>query len=129
MNVKNILVAGIVGAIADFLLGWIIWGMILHDANDPNAGKENLAIIACGSLCYGLLLSYVYNLGEGITTWMSGMKAGAVITLLMSLWYSFISSMYLETMDYKMMGMGAVVAVISGGIVGGVVAMVNGKMK
>lgn len=129
MNVKNVLVGGIAGGLTDFFLGWIIWKFILHDATSPNNGKENLMFIALGCLCFGLILSYVCNLGEGISNWMSGMKTGAVIALLMHLWYSFFESMYLDAIDYQMMGMGAVVSIISGGIVGGVVATVIGKMK
>lgn len=129
MNAKNFLIGGIIGGITDFLLGWVIHGIILHDAAGPNAGKENLAIIALGCLAFGLLLSYVFNLGEGISNWASGMKAGAVIGLLMCLWYDFFNNMYSQTLDYKMLAMHALISIVTAGIVGGVIATVNGKMK
>jgi hypothetical protein len=31
MNVKNFIIGGIVGGIVNFLLGWIIYGMLLKD--------------------------------------------------------------------------------------------------
>ncbi|MBP6558070.1 MAG: hypothetical protein KAX93_04300 [Flavobacterium sp.] len=129
MNVKNFIVGGIVGGVTDFLLGWLVYGLLLNDASDPNVGKENLGIIFGGCLCFGLLLSFVFSQGEGITTWMAGMKMGGVIAMFMSLWYGFFEKMYSETVDLKMMAMSAVVSLILGGIVGATVAIVNGKMK
>lgn len=129
MNVKNFLVAGIVGAITDFLLGFLVYGVLLKDETMPDAGKENLLIIFCGCLCAGFILSFICTLGTGITDWMGGMKVGAVIALLMHLWYGFFESMYKDSVDVKMMVIGGVTSLILGGIVGGVVATVNGKMK
>lgn len=129
MNVKNFIVGGIVGGVTDFLLGWLVYGIILHDATAETAGKENLPIIFAGCLSFGFILSFVFSQGEGVNNWMSGMKMGAVIGVLMNLWYGFFHAMYDETVDIKMMAMSAVITLITAGIVGGVVATVNGKMK
>src|SRR5262245_43801593 len=72
MNTNKFLVGGIIGGIANFLLGWLVWGMLLRNfvnEHTTEAGKaimrgdDNMiwwAMIA-GSLCWGLMLSYVLN--------------------------------------------------------------------
>jgi hypothetical protein len=129
MNVKNFLICGIIGGIADFLLGWLVYGILLHDETMPNAGKENLALIFGGCLCAGFIISFICTHSTPIVDWMNGMKVGAVIALLMHLWYGFFEAMYKDSVDVKMMAMGGVISLILGGIVGGIVAVVNGKMK
>ena len=129
MNVKNFIVGGIVGGVVDFFLGWLIYGIILNDAADPNAGKENLGIIFAGCLAFGFIISYLFSQGEGITKCVPGIKIAAVVGLLMSVWFDCFYHMYDAALDYKMTAMGAGVSVVIAAIVGATVATVNGKMK
>jgi hypothetical protein len=129
MNVKNFIICGIVGGITDFLLGWLVYGVLLHDETMPDAGKENLLLIFAGCLCGGFILSFICTHSTPITTWMGGMKVGAVIALLMHLWYGFFEAMYKDSVDVKMMAIGGLTSLVLGGIVGGVIATVNGKIK
>jgi len=128
MNVKNFIVGGIVGGITNFLLGWLVYGILLNDTSNPNTGKENLALIFAGCMVFGFIISYIFAQGEGITKCVPGIKIAAVVGLLMSVWFDCFYHMY-GTVDYKMMAMGAVTSMVIASIVGAVVAVVNGKMK
>ena len=72
MNTNKFLIGGIIGGIANFLLGLLVWGMLLmnfikeHTTEAGNAvmrGENGMvwwAMIA-GSLCWGLTLSFVLS--------------------------------------------------------------------
>jgi hypothetical protein len=131
MNVKNFIVGGIVGGIADFLMGWLIWGILLKDTmpKPEGAGPENMMFIFLGCMCFGFLVSYVLSQGEGISKCVAGIKMAAGIALFMSLCNNFFYNMYKDAIDIKLMGIDVVASVVIGTVVGAVVAVVNGKMK
>ena len=131
MNVKNFVVGGIVGGIVDFLMGWLVWGILLKDTfpKPEGAGAENMMFIFLGCLSFGFLISYVFSKGEGISTYMNGIKMAVGIALFMSLRDNFFMGMYKETIDFKLMGIDILAAMVVASIVGAAVAVVNGKMK
>lgn len=131
MNVKNFVIGGIVAGIVDFLMGWLVWGILLKE-NMPKpvgAGPENTIHIFLGCLFFGFLISYVFSSGAGISEWVAGMKMAAVIALFLSLSNYFFSNMYKDAIDFKLMGIDVLASVVVGSVVGAVVAVVNGKMK
>ena len=131
MNVKNFIIGGIVGGIVDFLLGWLIWGILLKDTmpKPEGAGAENMLFIFLGCMSFGFLLSWIFSQGEGISNMMAGVKMAAGIGLLMSLTNNFFYNMYNETMDLKLVAIDAVASIVMAAAVGAAIAMVNGKMK
>lgn len=131
MNVKNFIVGGIIGGIADFLLGWLIWGILLDDMMPKPEGvdSENLLFIFLGCISFGFLISFIFSQGDGITKCIPGIKMGLGISLFMSLSINFFNNMYNEVIDLKMMGIDVVASLVVGVFVGAVVAVVNGKMK
>jgi len=128
MNVKNFIVGGIVGGIVNFLLGWLVYGILLNDPAAPNAGKENMALIFIGCMLFGFLISYIFSFGDGITKCVPGIKIAAGVGLITSVWFDCFYHMY-DALDIKMTAMGAVISLVLASIVGACVAVVNGKMK
>ena len=128
MNVKNFIVGGIVGGVVNYLLGWLIYGILLNDPTAPNAGKENLMLIFAGCMIFGFLISYIFSQGEGITKCVPGIKVAAGAGLLTSLWFDCFYHMY-DNLDYKMTIMGAAISLVMAAFVGATVAVVNGKIK
>ena len=128
MNVKNFIVGGIVGGIADFLLGYLFYGILLKDTF-PSEGKENLTFIFLGCMSFGFLISYVFAHGESISKCVPGIRAAAGIGLFLSLSTNFFANMSKDTIDYQLMGIDVATMVILSGLVGAVVAVTNGKMK
>ncbi|WNM18021.1 hypothetical protein [Flavobacterium capsici] len=128
MNVKNFLVAGIVGGIVDYLLGWLFYGMLFHD-NFGGEDPQNMPFIALGCLSFGLFMSYIYTKWAGISTLTTGATAGAVIGIFMGLVHNFFYYAMKPTPDYNLMLLDIGISVVMGAIIGAVVGMVNGKMK
>lgn len=131
MNAKNFIVGGIVGGIVDFLLGWVVYGMLLKDTfpKPDGAGAENMLFVFLGCLSFGFLISYVFSQGEGISKMAGGIKMAIGIALFMGLCNNFFMSMYKDTIDVKLMAIDIIASLILATGVGAAVAMVNGKMK
>ena len=131
MNVKNFLIGGIVGGIVDFLMGWLVYGILLKDTFDKpdGAGPENMMFIFLGCMCFGFMISYIFAQGEGISQWMAGAKLAVGVGLFMTLSNSFFDGMYNTTMDVKMVAINVVASLVLAAAVGAAVAVVNGKMK
>lgn len=135
MNTNKFLIGGIVGGIAYFLLGWVIYGMILkapmEEAMVPGAkalsrgeGMIMWAMIL-GNMSMGFLMSYVLN-RAGVMNAMSGLTFGLVVGLLSSLGMNFIwySQMDMISMNGMFMDIGA--STVMTGIVGLIIGAVNG---
>ena len=112
MNTNKILVAGLIGGVAAFLLGWLVFGILLKDAMvSPVAGfmkpEEDMiwwAMIA-SNLIWGMTYAYIFVQWASISTWMTGAKAGAILGLLISLSYdlSFFAMTNMFTMQSMLM--------------------------
>ncbi len=91
MNTKSI-IAGVLAGVALFLLGWLFYGILLADtmagfagtAKDAMRAPEEVSMpfLALGNLCVGFLLAYIFSNWANISTFMGGVKAGAIIGLL-----------------------------------------------
>jgi hypothetical protein len=85
MNSKNYFLAGILGGIVYFLLGWLVYGMLLMDYMEENAGlalgvnRVDMLLwsIGLGSLLYGFFLSYIFSCVGQVKTAAAGAKSGA----------------------------------------------------
>jgi hypothetical protein len=130
MNVKNFIVGGIVGGIVDFLLGWVVYGILLHDMMPMEPGaKENMLFIFLGCMSFGFLMSWVFSQGEGISNVGAGIKMALGIAVFMGLCSHFFMNMTNETIDVKFMAIDILGSLVLATGVGAAVAMVNAKMK
>jgi hypothetical protein len=130
MNVKNFIVGGIVGGIVDFLLGWVVYGMLLHDMMPMEPGaKENYLYIFLGCMSFGFLISWVFSQGEGISNVAAGIKMALGIAFFMGLSSHFFANMTHESIDCKFMAIDILGSLVLATGVGAAVALVNGKMK
>jgi hypothetical protein len=133
MNVKNFIVGGIVGGIVDFLLGWVVYGMLLKDTfpKPEGAGAENMLFIFLGCMSFGFLISWVFSQGEGISNMAAGIKMAIGISILMGLCTTFFRNMTNEALDmsYGLIAIDIIAGMVLAIGVGAAVAMVNGKMK
>lgn len=129
MNAKNFVVAGIVGFIVDFLLGWLFYGVIFPDIYKSTLNEsEQMQFITLGCLAFGFFVSYVWVKWAGFTNWLSGLKAGAIF----GFFYGLSMNMFMAS------GMGFVMenfikdmiaGIVMAALVGAAVAFTNGKMK
>jgi len=127
MKTKNFLASGIAGGIVDFLLGWIFYGMLLSNLY-PEEETMNMLFIFLGCMSFGLFVAYVFTKWAGITTLISGLKAGAIL----GFFYGLTMNLFMYSgmvANYQNMAIDVVVNIIIGAGVGAVVAYVNGKIE
>jgi hypothetical protein len=136
MNNK-LLMGGLAGAVASFLVGMVLYGMLLKDylaANmmDDLGRGENMIMWAMivGNLGFGLTTSLVIGKWAGSRTFMSGMQNGALWGLIAAIGYDFMSygwSNMFDNMIVMFADMG--IGIVMNAIIGGVVAWVWGMGK
>jgi hypothetical protein len=127
MNVKNFLVSGIAGGIVNFLLGWLLYGVLFKDLY-PEGENMNLLFIFLGCMTFGFFVAYLFTRWAGITNLTKGLTTGGIIGLFTSLSMNFF--MYASmTLNIENMAIDVVLSTILAACVGTTVAFVNGKMK
>ena len=138
MNTNKFLVGGIIGGIANFLLGWLVWGTLLMSfmqGHTTEAGKavmrtdENTiwwALIAA-NLLMGFLTSYILN-KAGVISASAGAAMGAVIGLLMSSAIDLFNYAFMDLSDSMIAIVVDVLAsIVVTAIVGAIIGWYNGR--
>ena len=97
MNSK-FLVGGLLGGIAYFVVGGLLYGMLLADTMAsymmPGINKANeemdMVHLILGNLGFGFLLSFVFSKWSSPMSLGAGATGGAIVGLLVSLSYNLI---------------------------------------
>jgi hypothetical protein len=134
---KNTIIATIVGAVLLFVLGYVIWGMLLVDFFAANAGtatnvaRETPVMWAqiLGCVLYGAAITLAIQ-GKGETAdVMAGLTTGAIVGLL--IWgtadFTLFSINHVNNLTATIADV--VLEVVRGGITGAVVALTLSKVK
>ena len=139
MNTNKFLVGGIIGGVANFLLGWLVWGMLLMSfmkEHTSEIGKTVMraddqmiwwALIA-GNLLLGFLLSYILN-KAGTMSAGAGAATGAVVGLLMSAAINCFNYAFMDLGDMTVMATDIAASTVVSGIVGGIIGWYLGMGK
>ena len=134
MNIKKLFIGGITGGVLFFLLGWVIYGMLLMDFMNSYTGvagniskpEPDFLYLIIGNLAMGFLIAYIF-IKANITSLGTGFVTGGVIGLLMAVGYDCM--MYATTTVISKTGMTAdvisfaVMSAITGALVGAVLGM------
>lgn len=99
MNSKTI-IAGILGGICSFLLGWLLYGVLFKDMMASMAGSATGVMRAddemvfwaliLGNLIMGILIAYIFSQWASINTFMGGLTGGATFSGLFAAGFNFI---------------------------------------
>ena len=138
MSMKKILIGGIAGGVAFFLLGWLCYGILFKDLMAAGAGtasgvertdeEMNLAAIFIGNLMWGFLFSVVFSWSkhDGL---MSGLFMGAEVGLLMNAGSDFVmyGTSNLMTLNGALVDIlvGTILATLAGGVTGWAMGMIK----
>ncbi len=130
MNTK-MLVAGLMGGVGFFLLGWLLYGILLMDtmASYSNSacmradGDMNFPLLVVGNLIQGFLVAYIFSQWASISTFATGLQRGALIGFLLSMalnciWYATSTVMTEFTGAFIDVAVSTVMWGLVGGIVG-----------
>ena len=120
MNSQKFLVGGIVGGVLYFLLGWVVYGMLMKDffaanLNAPGTMRADADMIwwalIVGQLAGGFLLAYIIGKANAASAG-GGAAVGFVVGLLVGISFDF--TMYgTSTILVSLKGIGADVAVFA----------------
>lgn len=124
---KNFIICGIVGGIADFLLGWVFYGMLFREYF--GGAEPNLGLIAGGCFGFGFLMSYIYTGLAGISSFARGMKAGAGIGLLLGIMNNFFMRSMENPVNWEHFAVDVVICIAMASLVGGAVGATNGSLS
>lgn len=128
MNLKNLTLSGLAGAVVNFHLGWLVYGIIFMDSfPQPEEGTNNMVLIFLACLVMSLFLAYIYMQWAQIKTMGTGAKAGAIIGLFLGLNWN-LWTMVMETRDIQTVILDVVLTVVMTAITGAVIGMVLGKL-
>lgn len=94
MDIKKWVIGGITGGILFFLLGWLIYGMLLMDFMNNHTGtagnvsrpEPDMLYLAIGNMAMGFMLAYVFVKGN-ISSLAGGFVAGGIVGLLIAVGY------------------------------------------
>ena len=133
MNTKTI-IAGILAGIVSFLLGWLIYGMLLMEFfknhslhyNGLDKNPPDFLYLGIGNLLMGILTAYVVALGNG-----NNAKKGFTIAAIVG----FLVSSGMDSMMFAQMNLGSrtailvdvIAATILSGIIGAFVGWWYGR--
>ncbi len=132
MSAKKFLVSGVVGGIVCYLLGWLLYGIIFMDQFPIKEGEVmNMTMIALGSLIWGSFVAYIFVKWAQISTWQTGLQAGAIIGVFLGLYWNFFYNVMKATADinWQVVGLDIVITVVITAITGAIIAVVVDKMK
>lgn len=135
----RVLAAAVVGGIAFFVLGFLIYGLFL----DPMVMKPNMVEYAglmrdppswiplvLGNIVSALLLAVIFEKWAGIRTFAGGMQGGAIIWFLMSLAFQLMFIAFMNLGKNLIPNIADVVgSTVMGAIGGGVIGQVLGMMN
>ena len=135
MDAKKFLLGTLGGGVAYFLVGFVLYGLVMADFFAANAGtasgvtKEPPALwaLAIGNLLHGALLTYIFGKWAGIRTFSGGLMGGAIVGLLMGGGMDFV--MYGTSNLMNMTGLitDIVVFGLMSALAGGVVGWILGR--
>lgn len=137
MDMKKRLLATLAGFVVFFLLGWLLYGMLLMDFFNNNQGTATGVMrtetemvwwaLALGNLMQAYLLVYIFGNWANITTFGGGFKAGLIIGLIIG--YGVDLTMYGTTNIMSLTGalVDPLVVGVMMGVSGGVIGVVLGR--
>lgn len=134
---NRVLLAALAGGIASFLLGWLVWGILLmdltRDLNPQIEGFEknppDLLLIFLSCLASGVFFALIYSRWANISTFKTGAIAGAWMSGLLGLSYDLMFLAMTNMMSPAGMAVDVVANIVVGALVGGVIGWTLGYKR
>jgi hypothetical protein len=137
MDAKKRIMATLAGFVVFFMLGWLLYGMLLMDFFAANAGSATGVMrsdaemvwwaLIVGNILQSYLLVYIFSKWGSINSFASGLQAGATIGLILGLGVDL--TMYgtsnLSNLTATLVDPLVIAAMM--GLTGGVIGIVLGK--
>jgi len=137
MNMQKLAIGSVVGGIVLFVLGYIIFDVLVADFYAANAGAAAVGLrepqlywaIALASLGYGALVTCMIGTGAAASTPIGGLKAGAIAGGLLWFTTDFTVYGYLDLWNLTVTVVDIVLETVRAAVAGAVVAVVLAKVS
>lgn len=135
----RLLVASIAGGIAFFILGFVIYGLVL----DPMVMRPNMNVypglmkdmpdwipLILANIVTALLLAYIFEVWAGIRTFVGGAKGGAIVFFLISLSFQLMFMAFWNLTKNVTPAIADIIgSTVLGALCGGIIGQVLGMMN
>ncbi len=136
MDIKRLIIGTVVGGIALYILGYVIFELAFADFFAANAGSATgvwkdpqvMWAIAVGTLSYAALITLAIGTRAGSTTIVEGLKVGAIVGFLMWFGADLIIYGIWNVWNLTAAIADSLLELIRAGISGAVIAAVLGKI-
>jgi hypothetical protein len=138
MSTKKLVIGGIVGGVAMFLLGWLIYGKLLMDFMTQQHGmpapigvyraEPLMLYIVLGNIIGGFFIAYIF-LKTNTTTLFSGLFLGGVMGLLIAASMDTLMYGLTHLMSRKGIVIDVAAACVLWALSGAVVGFIFSKVK
>ena len=136
MDTRRLVIGTVVGGIALFVLGYLIFDLAFASFYAANVGSATgvgreaqlLWAVALGSLSYAALITLVIGSRVGSSTIGAGLKSGAVVGFLLWFTADFILYGVSNVSNLTRSVVDPLLELVRGGLGGGVIAVVVGKI-
>lgn len=136
MNVRVIL-ASLAGAIVSFLLGWLVYGILLAGFYESNTNHfeglminpPNLIGIFLSGWAFSFLLAFIFDRWANISEFVPGLVAAAIISFFIVVGYDIFFWASMRLYGKKLLVVDVVTGTVFNALIGGVVALVLGMKK
>ncbi|MBS1667413.1 MAG: hypothetical protein JST58_08555 [Bacteroidetes bacterium] len=136
MNIKKLLLPGIAGGVVFFLLGWLIYGVVLMDFMKAHTGLVSAVdrppnqmlfpYLFLGNLFSGFMFPYIF-LRASVSKWMDGLIMGGILGFLISASYDCITYATTFLTSRSAMAADIVGYTIMSAVAGAIVAWLLGR--
>lgn len=135
MTLKPVL-AVLASAATGFLLGWLIYGLLLASYYESNMtvyeglmNEPSMWVYIIGNLAWAVLFVYVFHVLASITSFVKGLVAGLVITFLVTLCFDLYFFSGMNLFPFQVMIVDIIANTVLGALMAGVAALVLGTGK
>ena len=136
----RMIAATVAGGITFFVLGFVIYGLILDPMvmkpnMNPDASKlmidpPNWVPLVLATLVSALLLAYIFDRWAAISTFVGGLKGGAIVYFLIALSFQLMFLAFMKMSNsYTPVIADIIGSTVLGALAGGVIGQVIGMMK
>ncbi len=133
MDTKKFLIGTVAGGITYFILGYLFYGVLFVEYFESNLGSATGVFktddliwwsLILGNLAGAGLLAYIFLKWAHISTFMSGLRAGTAIGLLMTLSWDLIGFGTSNILNLSATLMDVVIGTVMTAIAGGAIGAV-----
>lgn len=137
MNTGKFISGGLIGGVVFFLLGWLIYGILLMDFMTQHTSAAAVAIMRpeaewpwwamiSGNFGLGFLLSYVFS-KSGTTSVSAGALSGAIVMFLFSFSIDLMMYAQMNISDLTGIAVDLIASTVIGAIAGSVLGWWYGR--